>query len=476
MGLVHESFWKWRVKFLIPAVVILLMMISVMRRYILPLVFGLFVLIVSVRPSSAVTWEDVIIAWAAQPTESGCINFVTKYSQNGQTGFQLWKRCGGSSVQGFYKQYYNGSTVNSTNRIAFTCTGVGSTVWTSAGWMIGSRWQEQHYCDGSTVTTSPEAYAPATGIRVITTQPCLDATYGNGSICAQSDVLIADFYPIVDECEYVGISAETPLGWTTPLYSSLVPDNGNYNVCNQCIPAGLMPDDDNPSHNTPTVDDPYGPRYRCYWKDVTGDPGATSDGYVPPSSGGGAVGESGGQRPYDVGSSSETTTESVTSGGQTETTSTTTTTTTQSNGSTSTTTTREIVNCVDLNADGISDISGRKCDEVISETSTTSPSAGSFDVTKPGSYSNSALPEVGDFGTLFSEFFADVQGTQLFSTFSLSGLAPSGSGSSSYSLDFGNYGTHDFNLANYSTALNIIKGFMLLLASYLAVRVVVLKR
>jgi hypothetical protein len=82
-----------------------------------------------------------------------------------------------------------------------------------------------------------------------------------------------------------------------------------------------------------------------------------------------------------------------------------------------------------------------------------------------------------DFTNLVSTFVSDVKQAPLFSTFSLSGLsAVPGGGSSSMPINFGSYGIINFDLQNYSGVFGAIKGVVLLLGSYLAVRVVILKR
>lgn len=480
MGVVHESFWSWRVKFLIPAIVIFLMLISVLRRHILPLFFALLVVVSFARPSSAVTWDDVVIAWGGHTPAAGCIDFVSKYTQDGQTGYQLWSRCNSSTVLS-YKKKIQGTGTYTVNGWANPYNCVGDNTQNGSAYQnyyagAGPEYTHNYYCDGHTAITeyasSKNTVAQncwwgtmkSTGGYISPSDPTI------GSNCASLDTLIQDFFPVVNNCTYMGVEVYGPGGTTGMTYSSQVPDDGSVNVCNQCIPAGMIPSDD-PAHNTPaSFDDSI---YLCRWQDVVGDPAKPLDPFVPPASGGGAVAPSGGSRPLEEGSSiSES---SISDGVNTETTKTETTTTVNSDGSTTTTKTESLTYCIDLDADGISDISGRKCAEVKTETVSSMPvSTPSLD--QKAAYSNVDLPSVGDFGSLFSAFFADVRASQMFSTFTLSGLAPSGSGSPSYTLDFGSYGTHDFDFSNYSTAFNIIKGFMLLLASYLAVRVVVLKR
>jgi len=43
-------------------------------------------------------------------------------------------------------------------------------------------------------------------------------------------------------------------------------------------------------------------------------------------------------------------------------------------------------------------------------------------------------------------------------------------------ISFGSFGTVDFDLARYESTYSYVRGFLLLLGSYLAVRIVVLKR
>lgn len=479
MGVVHESFLAWRIKFLIPAVVILLMLISVLRRHILPLFFALLVVFSLAAPSSAATWNDVVIAWGAHTPGAGCFDFVTSYQQNGQTGYQLWKRCGGTSLKTYSKQFVQGHgpfSRTSAGQAIHLCDGLGgrynldgtTEVFT---YTKDSSFMKDFYCDGHTVQGSTEYSGGGSHSYMLAS--CDDGIKPEGSnpvSCSTLDTLISDFFPVANDCQYTGAEVFGAGGNTGMTYYSHYADDGTVNVCNQCIPAGMIPSS-NSNHNTPLPADPS--QYRCYWQDVIGDPAALVP-VAPSLSGSGSSGSTGGYRPGAEVSveDSSTTTTSISDGTNTETTTTTTNTTVNPDGTSTETKTSALSYCVDLNSDGISDLSGRKCDETITETTTSS----SYDVIPKTAYSNGSLPEVGNFGSLFTDFAADVRATQLFSTFSLSGLAPVGSGSSSYTLDFGSYGTHNFNLANYSTALNIIKGFMLLLASYLAVRVVVLKR
>lgn len=82
-----------------------------------------------------------------------------------------------------------------------------------------------------------------------------------------------------------------------------------------------------------------------------------------------------------------------------------------------------------------------------------------------------------DFTSRFTQFITDMKATPLFSTVSsLSGLANTPAGGSVLQVSFGNFGNVNFDLANYAGTYNYVKGFLLLLASYLMIRIIVLKR
>lgn len=85
----------------------------------------------------------------------------------------------------------------------------------------------------------------------------------------------------------------------------------------------------------------------------------------------------------------------------------------------------------------------------------------------------------GDFGSLFNDFSNGIKSTSLFSRFNFNEFSNSISGAASsptYELSFGRFGTHNMDLSKYSSALLILKGIMLILASYIGTRIVVLKR
>lgn len=478
MGVVHENFWAWRFKILAVAVVLSLMLISIVKRFILPLFAGVVLVVAVALPASAYTWNDVIIAWAAHQSPQGCTSFVTKYTQSGQTGFQLWDRCNASTVLSYKKVTHSGGQLF-TNYWSppYNCVGD----WSGNPWNYyttydgGVDYETSYKCDGS--TSAPVNMAGPS--RATLQQDCylgLKNTLGQitnssdptlGTNCASLDTQFGNFWPVTDDCQYVNLGVNTPGGWASSTYKSLVPDDGSNFPCNQCIPRGTAPFG-HASHNTPQSGDTQG-RFQCYWKDITGDPGKPADSYAPPANGGGSAGNDGGLRDGVT-----QTTQTVSDGnGNTETSTTTTTTTNNPDGTTSSSTTEKITYCHDVNQDGISDITGRKCAESTTSTSTANPSAA------PAShspYSNGNLPTVGNFGDLFTQFANQMKTTPLFSTFTLSGLSPSGTGVSTYAINAGSYGSHNIDLADYATSLNIVKGIVLLLGSYLAVRIVVLKR
>lgn len=97
---------------------------------------------------------------------------------------------------------------------------------------------------------------------------------------------------------------------------------------------------------------------------------------------------------------------------------------------------------------------------------------------KPGVYSSTEFSSFGsfDFGSRINTFVADVKTAPLFSSFTLSGLADTPAGVSAMPVSLGSFGVANFDFATYAGVYNYIKGFLLLLGSYLAVRIVVLKR
>lgn len=108
----------------------------------------------------------------------------------------------------------------------------------------------------------------------------------------------------------------------------------------------------------------------------------------------------------------------------------------------------------------------------------TSGSLGMAAYKKPVSYINTEFSSFGsfNFGSRINTFVTDVKTAPLFSSFTLGGLAATPAGVSSMPVSFGSFGTANFDLATYAGVYDYIKGFLLLLGSYLAVRIVVLKR
>lgn len=96
----------------------------------------------------------------------------------------------------------------------------------------------------------------------------------------------------------------------------------------------------------------------------------------------------------------------------------------------------------------------------------------------PAAYTNDRLPLLDsiNFTQRVSDFYTDMKNAPLFSSLSLSPLSDVGSGTSSMPVSFGSFGTVNFDLANYAGTYNYIKGFLLLLGSYIALRVIILRR
>lgn len=109
----------------------------------------------------------------------------------------------------------------------------------------------------------------------------------------------------------------------------------------------------------------------------------------------------------------------------------------------------------------------------------TSDSLGMSPYTKPGAYTNPEFSSFGsfDFGSRINTFVAEVKTTPLVSNFTLTGLADVPvSGVSTLPLSLGTFGNVNFDFSTYAGTYNYIKGFLLLLSSYLAVRIIILKR
>lgn len=481
---VQERFWAWRLKIFAVIMVGMLMLISLLKRFALA---SLFMLVIYVVPASAYTWNDVIIEWANQPDAPGCLYYVSKYTSGGQTGFKIWKRCNGTSLNAYSELIFSDFQYIESGTPLTVCYG------STAGNVKYYRYKKQTdrtvNCNGLRADVN-QVVDISTG--TFSADPCI-YRHDVGSSCTALDTLMRDFFPIVDDCEYLNLQLQTNIGsWIGNSYKSLVQPTNTEFPCNECIPAGTFPDESASGFGQVQPGDT---RIACYYKDITGDPAAGADSFVPPTNGGGGAGDTG--QPMNQNTTTETS--STTQGGQTETTTTSTTTTTTADG-TITSTTTSITNCIDADLDGKSDISGLPCSGSTTTTSTDTidtssgmdyssdgSSTGSIDgggsssasypsLSAPGSYTNASMPEVGDFSILFSDFFDSVQALPMFSTFTLDSMAPSGSGTSSYAIDFGRFGSPNLDLSDYSTALDIIKGFMLVLGSYLAVRVVVLKR
>ena len=94
-------------------------------------------------------------------------------------------------------------------------------------------------------------------------------------------------------------------------------------------------------------------------------------------------------------------------------------------------------------------------------------------------YETGDLPDrnIIDFKNRFENFFDSMKSTNdFFQRFTLSPLADVPGGSSAFSFSAGRFGNINFDFAQYGSVFNYIKGFVLLLGSYLALRVMVLKR
>lgn len=96
----------------------------------------------------------------------------------------------------------------------------------------------------------------------------------------------------------------------------------------------------------------------------------------------------------------------------------------------------------------------------------------------PTPYTNNRLPllENINFTQRISDFYTDMKNAPLFSALSLTPLSSVGAGTSSMAVSFGSFGSVNFDLANYAGTYNYIKGFLLLLGSYVALRVIILRR
>jgi len=296
-------------------------------------------------------------------------------------------------VTSYSKQIWVGTVATTNGATAKTCDGATSQYYPlgNTKYVASDERVDVIRCDGSIVEGT--TYTPRPPGWYIKYSPCWTGTSAVAN-CASTDVLLADFPVVTDDCQYVGLQVETPGGWSTTSYKSLVTDTGTESPCNQCIPAGTLPNDTYANFGLPQDGDPEG-RIACYYKDVAGDPAMLADTYTPPASGGGGAGNIG--APVVQPNTDTTTTTEVISDGQgnSETLVTTTTTTTDGSGNSTTETTTQLSNCIDLNGDGVSDISGRKCGQ--SQTTSTTG------VTTPA-----ASQPVNPYGAFAGKTFADV--------------------------------------------------------------------
>ncbi|MBU0730204.1 MAG: hypothetical protein KKA70_10710 [Proteobacteria bacterium] len=89
---------------------------------------------------------------------------------------------------------------------------------------------------------------------------------------------------------------------------------------------------------------------------------------------------------------------------------------------------------------------------------------------------NSNLEDVSEFTTRFSGFIDDIKATPLFSLPDQVLFNIPNSSESIYTIDMGQYGTTDIDLADYANVLLILRSAFLVCFSYAALRIVVSKR
>lgn len=137
---------------------------------------------------------------------------------------------------------------------------------------------------------------------------------------------------------------------------------------------------------------------------------------------------------------------------------------------------QEIIDDLVDNADVVTVVTGNP-DHVINPPATDVPNVTVEFPTVPP-ISTPTIPQVGDLGGLFQQFWNDVRSTSLFSLPNQFFTGPSGSGSSVVVIDGGStFGVHEFDFAEKfgETGINIIKSIVLIIFSYAAIRVIFLK-
>jgi hypothetical protein len=438
------------------------------------LIFGfiiIFFLVGSCKAVFATTWSQVqsqmdyfqqqnpsCVVWA---NETLLVNGAGTYKQ-----YSIYKRCNSGTGDSQDVILYYSSNGNYTG---YKCDGTSATATHVAYGCVGGACQKRTdtmKCDGTMTSSTPVNYTPSmAGAK----QECPFST-NKVNDCENYDTLLYTMTVDEDNCTPGQLQPGMPFcsnGYCQYYYIA-----GN---CN-CTPDGMK------LESSSVVDG----NANCFFRQVVGPPyvnvtnaGTYADeGYV--------VGEGNGADHPNTGASGGHDNTLGTGGTGGGTTSNTTINNTYSNSTgTNVTGTGGTSNTVSTNGTGtgtstsISTQSTSSSGGVQSQqTSTTQYNTTYPQVGTTTPYSNGSLPTVGDFGTLFTDFTNHVKESPLFSQFSLNQMSPSGEGNSVFSMDMGRFGMQSVDLSTGASgqALSIIRGFVLLVAGFIAIRVVILKR
>ncbi len=492
------------------------------RKFKIQAVLGIFIFLSSVGPAYASTWQDVLTAYYSAkvqyPRQKIWIERVTE-------GYRLWRRPVNTTPFMYKVVYKNGVNYTASAGTVSNCSGDGSeTFMTDTQLKYGSATFENQYkfCDGTSSVTVGSA-----SVVLIAFSTCwFDTIYNLSVNCKSGDLLLHEFFPIETNCDRpvmtISIGSLSSSFYDSNTGCDCTPNGTVFSQSTSSPVAGYNRCDYTPITGDPTTTSPLingdAPGFTVLNSTTTSPPVTNPDGLTTTTTtntfpdgsqdvktsttinnitnttierfvGGVSLGTTGTSTTtsYADGSTSTATTNTngststtLTGGGTTQTTSTyssgLTTTAVSSGGSGGTSITAGSGSGSGSGGTG----TGGGTVKIDPETQ----SAVAPNVSDKPAYNDSRLSGAdgktfGDFGKLFSDFSTGVKSTQLFSKFNFNQFSTSISGSASspkYAIDFGRYGNHDFDMSRYDSGLYIIKGFILVLASYLATRIVILKR
>jgi hypothetical protein len=486
---VEENFKRWRVKVLI---------------YIL---IGFFFLVGLVRQGCAYSWAEVeegydelYSAYTTSTCDVWMEEIITGTGSLTSKRYRIWNRCDATETVWLKLEvikypgencYYSDCHYDlGACQTTTACDGANGTYTPCNSRVYQAHGRQTTMSDCQGKTTVAQTYE---GLATVKNLPCYVTHTDYSPNCAAHDTLLADYYPITDSCTppsltvssvmnsgpTSGVDVTGAYSWTHgTIYYYF--DQSQTGHCS-CHPdgtrfVGSMPEfcgTDEDTYKGNSNNNPACNYHICYFESLVGSPDGGTNPPPTGSDGGddtGGVG-GGGNGGTDVGEGTGTEIIETTTGS--DGTTTTTTVVTENTGTTTTTTTTEVVTTVSGSV--------TTTQTYTTETSVTYPDPG--EVTP---YSNNSIDEGGsksfnDFNQLISTFFEDVKDTDLVRNFTLDGMLPSSNGATSsnvFTVEGGRYGTHtvDISTSNYASAYRIIHGFVLLIAGFLAVRAVVMRR